>query len=55
MIKILSHEQARAIALKNNMPICKCGCESPTRQVMQFYWDIANVIKALNESEKSDA
>lgn len=49
MIKLLTLEQVNAIALKNDMPICKCGCESPTRQVMHFYWDIANAIKELNE------
>ena len=49
MIKFLSHEQFKTIALNNNMPICLCGCKSPTRQVMEFYWDIANAIKRLNE------
>lgn len=54
MIKLLTHEQVKALALNNTMPICLCGCKSPTRQVMQFYWDIANAIKELNE-EKKDA
>ena len=54
MIKSLTHEQAKAIALKNNMPICLCGCKSPTRQVMEFYWDIANAIKKLNEENDAE-
>lgn len=54
MIKSLTHEQAKAIALKNNMPICLCGCKSPTRQVMQFYHDIANAIKKLNEENDAE-
>lgn len=54
MIKSLTHEQAKAIALKNNMPICLCGCKSPTRQVMQFYHDIVKAIVESNE-EKKDA
>ena len=54
MIKSLTHEQAKAIALKHNMPICLCGCRSPTRQVMEFYRDIADAIIALNGTEKND-
>ena len=49
MIEMLSHEQFKTIALNNNMPTCLCGCKGPTRQVMQFYCDIADAIKALNE------
>ena len=54
MIKLLSHEQFKAIALKNNMPICLCGCKSPTRQVFQFYCDIADAIKKLNEKNNEN-
>ena len=49
MIKILTHDQAKEIALNLKMPMCDCGCNRPTRQVMQFYCDIADAIKALNE------
>lgn len=54
MIKLLTHEQAKALALKNNMPICLCGCKSPTRQVMQFYHDIVKAIVESNEKKTDE-
>jgi hypothetical protein len=54
MIKILTYEQAKDIALDLKLPMCDCGCNRPSWRVMEFYWDIANAIKKLNESEKKD-
>lgn len=54
MIKILTHEQAKEIALNLKMPMCDCGCNRPHWRVMEFYWDIARAIQKLNEPEKID-
>lgn len=48
-MKLLTHEQAKDIALNLKLPMCDCGCDRPHWRVMEFYWDIANAIKKLNE------
>ena len=48
-IKMLSNEEVRAMAIKNDMPMCKCGCEGPTRQTMNFYSDIKAALLELNK------